>query len=43
VVSGPMDGDGDATVVDYAFDGSSVVSAENTRSSDTDFSQLLGL
>jgi hypothetical protein len=43
VVAGPMAGDGEASVVDYAFEGSRVVSAENPRSSDTDFSQLLDL
>lgn len=43
VLAGPTTGECDAAVVDYAFEGSSVVSAENRRSSDTDFSQLLGL
>jgi hypothetical protein len=43
VVAGPAAGEGEASVVDYAFEGSSVVSAESPRSSDTDFSQLLDL
>jgi hypothetical protein len=43
VVAGPATGEGEASVVDYAFEGSSVVSAESPRSSDTDFSQLLDL
>jgi hypothetical protein len=43
VVAGAPAGEGEASVVDYAFEGSSVVSAESPRSSDTDFSQLLDL
>jgi hypothetical protein len=43
VVAGPAAGEGESSVVDYAFEGSSVVSAETPRSSDTDFSQLLDL
>jgi hypothetical protein len=43
VVAGPPAGEGEASVVDYAFEASSVVSAESPRSSDTDFSQLLDL
>jgi hypothetical protein len=43
IAAGPANGDGHASVVDHAFDGSSVVSGDSPRSSDTDFSQLLDL
>jgi hypothetical protein len=43
VIAGPAAGDCDATVVDHAFEGSSVVPGDSPSSSNTDFSQLLGL
>lgn len=43
LLSGPRDGESEATVVDHMFESSSVVDVERRRATDTDFSQLLDI
>lgn len=43
LLSGPRDGESEATIVEHTFESSSVVNAERRRSTDTDFSQLLDI
>lgn len=43
LLSGPRDGESEATIVDHMFESSSVVDVERRRATDTDFSQLLDI
>jgi hypothetical protein len=43
LLTGPRDGESEATIVDHMFESSSVVGVERRRVSDTDFSQLLDI
>nr|WP_295773857.1 hypothetical protein [Rhodoferax sp.] len=43
LLTGPRDGESEATIVDHMFESSSVVGVERRRPSDTDFSQLLDI
>ena len=43
LLTGPRDGESEATVVDHMFESSSVVGVDRRRASDTDFSQLLDI
>lgn len=43
LLSGPRDGESEATIVEHMFESSSVVNMERRRSTDTDFSQLLDI
>ena len=43
LLSGPRDGESEATIVDHMFESCSVVNMERRRSTDTDFSQLLDI
>lgn len=43
IVTGALPGESDITVVEHAFEGSTVLSGETPASSETDFSQLLDL
>jgi hypothetical protein len=43
LLTGPRDGESEATIVDHMFESSSVVGVERGRATDTDFSQLLDI
>lgn len=43
LLTGPREGESEATVVDHMFESSSVVGVERRRATDTDFSQLLDI
>lgn len=43
LLSGPRDGESEATIVDHMFESSAVVEVEHRRTTDTDFSQLLDI
>ncbi len=43
LLTGPRDGESEATIVDHMFESSSVLGMERRRATDTDFSQLLDI
>ena len=43
LLTGPRDGESEATIVDHMFESSSVLGTERRRATDTDFSQLLDI
>jgi len=43
LLTGPREGESEATVVDHMFESSSVLGSERRRATDTDFSQLLDI